>query len=78
MIVNGRYLAYCIMHGAASPGEMLERDSMAWPRKELTGYISWLEAEWRAWERAHGLAVGSTRVGMPSNQFDRWLADRLP
>lgn len=59
--MNPRYLAYCRAHGR-TPEAQLEHDRKVWPGACMCGFILWINARLRAFEKQHPEAMCGSNV----------------
>lgn len=77
---NPRYLAYCAATGASTPDEALARDRERWPGGCMTGYITWINAQWEGFAKSVGIPrrVIELQLGFDVHaRFDAWLREQL-
>lgn len=67
---NPRYVAYARAQGM-TPDEMLESDALTYPGGKMTGFILWLNAKWREWDRLNGRREPHSDAD--HQLFDAWL-----
>ena len=72
--MNPRYLNYCRVHGR-TPDEQHAHDEVAWPGGRMTGFISWMSQQMRAFHAAHPEAFlgGKFHALFNHETWDRWL-----
>lgn len=73
-----RYLEYCRQTGGGTPERTGERDRERWPGGANTGFILWINARWREWEKLTGRSPYAPVSTEDHGAFDRWLAEREP
>ncbi len=71
--VQPRYVAYCITLGAGSAEEMIARDAVAYPGGKMAGFMVWIDASWRNWDKERGVKPGSSRSASDHTEFTAWL-----
>lgn len=74
--VQPRYANYCLAHGALSADEMVARDTKAHPGGKMGGFIIWIGARWRDWERETGWN-GAHHTEEDHAAFDAWLTAKV-
>lgn len=74
---NPRYVAYATAHGH-SPQDMLAVDRARFPGGHMTGYVVWIDGQWREWRELHGRSWLAALTAADHASFDAWLSARFP